>query len=79
MLNSSLIEVLRTFSKNEISRFDEMIHSPYFNKSSTVIKFWSVIKNYSPDFDRRVEEGNNLQKSFSGKKIQLWYYEKSGI
>jgi len=51
MLNSSLIEVLRTFSKNEISRFDEMIHSPYFNKSSTVIKFWSVIKNYSPDFD----------------------------
>jgi len=51
MLKTSLLEILRTLSKDELKKFDEFVHSPYFNKKSPVIKLWNEIKKYSQDFD----------------------------
>lgn len=51
MHKSTLIELLRTFSKEELDRFELFLKSPYFNKAANAVRFFSHIRNYSPGFD----------------------------
>lgn len=69
MLKSSVIEILRTFDKYEFLKFEDFIKSPYHNKNSNVIKLFSEIKKYSPDFDC-----SELNKEIVWKKL---YPEKA--
>ncbi len=48
---------MRTFNPKELSKFEDMVISPYFNKNKNVIKLFSVIKPYAPGF-----ENENLEK-----------------
>ena len=57
MLKSSLLEILRTFSKQELIKFGDFVRSPYFNKKENVLKLFLEIKKYSPAF-----ESENLEK-----------------
>ncbi len=57
MLKSSLLEILRTFTKQELIKFEDFVRSPYFNKKENVIKLFLAIKNYAPEF-----ESENLEK-----------------
>jgi len=50
MLKSSLLEILRTFSKQELEKFEDFIRSPYFNKIKNVINLFLQINKYAPDF-----------------------------
>lgn len=50
MIKSTLIEILRTFTKEELREFDRMVSSDYFNRKSAVLKLWKVVSRYSPDF-----------------------------
>ena len=50
MINTLLIDILRTFSAEEIKKFREMISSPYFNKQTPLIKLFDQIKIYYPEF-----------------------------
>ncbi len=50
MLNTSLLEILRSFDKSELKKFDAFVRSPYFNKKSNVTKLFKAIKKYSPEF-----------------------------
>jgi len=50
MHNNSLLEILRTLSKDEFKRFDKFVTSPYFNKKSYVISLFRHIRKYYPDF-----------------------------
>ena len=50
MKNSTLIEILRTFSKDEMARFDDFTASPYHNKKSNVTKLYRSLKKFAPDF-----------------------------
>ena len=51
MLKSSLIEILRTFTKPELIKFEDFVRSPYFNKKENVTKLFLEIKKYAPAFD----------------------------
>lgn len=51
MIKSSLLEILRTFSKQELIKFEDFIRSPYFNKNENVLKLFLVIKKYAPAFN----------------------------
>ena len=64
MLNSSLLEILRTFNPDEIKKFEDFILSPYFNKKAGVIKLYSEIKKYFPDF-----KNENLKREIVWKKL----------
>ena len=57
MLKSSLLEILRTFSKQELIKFEDFVRSPYFNKKENVVKLFLEIKKYAPEF-----ESENLDK-----------------
>ena len=50
MHNSSLIEILKSFTPEEMKRFEEFVSSPYFNKKSAVINLCRHIRKYSPEF-----------------------------
>jgi len=57
MLKSSLLEIIRTFTKQELIKFEDFVRSPYFNKKENVINLFLEIKKYSPDY-----ENENLKK-----------------
>lgn len=50
MHKSSLLEILRTFSKEELIKFGDLVSSPYFNKKSNVLKLFREIRKYYPGF-----------------------------
>lgn len=64
MLKSSLLEILRTFTKQELTKFEDFVRSPYFNKKENVLKLLLEIKKYSPDF-----ADDNLGKETVWKKL----------
>jgi hypothetical protein len=51
MLKSSLFEIIRTFSKEDLVKFEDFVKSPYHNKNSNVIKLYSAICKFAPDFN----------------------------
>lgn len=57
MLKSSLLEILRTFSKQEMMKFEDFVGSPYFNKKENVLQLFLGIKRHAPSF-----ESNDLEK-----------------
>jgi hypothetical protein len=70
MINSSLVEILKTFSKNELKKFDEMVSSEYFNKKTAVVKFWKVIREMAPDFNSPgISREEVYAKLFPGKNF----------
>jgi hypothetical protein len=69
MVNTILIDILRTFSAEEMKRFGEMTRSPYFNKQTTVAKLFEHIKVYYPDFeDIALKKQNVYAHIFPGKE-----------
>ena len=49
-LRGNLFELLSTFSKFEMKKFEEFLKSPYHNKSKKLIKTFQFIKKYYPEF-----------------------------
>jgi|GEM_PF-1685744 len=64
MVNEGIFSLLKTFSMNEIKRFEEFIESPYHNKSKKIISLFKEIRKYYPQFDH-----SDLEKSNIAKKI----------
>jgi len=69
MLKSSLLEIIRTFTKQELIKFEDFVRSPYFNKKENVVKLFLEIKKYAPDFSNdNLEKEKVWIKIFSGKE-----------
>ncbi len=64
MLKSSLIEILRTFSKQELMKFEDFLRSPYFNKKEKVLKLFLEIKKYLS-----VSNKENIKREFVWGKM----------
>ena len=64
MIKSTLLEIFRTFSKQELIKFEDFVRSPYFNKKENVVKLFLVIKKYTPAFDNE-----NLEKEKTWMKL----------
>ncbi|HMQ69749.1 MAG TPA: hypothetical protein PKA90_08655 [Ignavibacteria bacterium] len=70
MLKTSLIEILKTLSAEEIKKFDDFVSSPYFNKKTPVTKLWKTIKAYSPGFGSdRLDRKFIYSELFPGKEF----------
>lgn len=64
MIKSSLLEIFRTFSKEDFLKFEDFIRSPYHNKNSNAVKLFSEIKKFSGDFNNE-----DLAKEVIWKKL----------
>ena len=70
MRNIAVIEILKTFSKDEFKKFELFVNSEYFNRKSAVTKLWDEVKTFAPEFDsRRLNREFIYSKIFPGKKF----------
>lgn len=60
--NSKLIQLLKTFSENEIKRLENYITSPFFNKSRQINGVFKLLIEDSPEF-------NNISKEIIFKNV----------
>lgn len=68
MKDSSLLELLRSFSEAELKEFDSMVKSPFFNKKTSITKFWNLVRKYAPEFNSpNLQRENIYQKLLPGK------------
>jgi len=66
--NSRLIQILRTFSKQEWKDFGKFVASPYFNGGRDLTALLKVLKNFYPDFSSNKMTRENIYSSlFPGK------------
>lgn len=69
MLKTTILKIIQTFSEKEISDFEDLLKSPYFNKKSGVVKLYNEVKKYYPDFTNENLEYEKLwSKIYPGKK-----------
>ncbi|MCB0728988.1 MAG: hypothetical protein KDD00_16095 [Ignavibacteriae bacterium] len=69
MESTLLIRILRSFTKNEIIRFDEFLRSPFYNKKPNAVKFFETLKKHAPDYKaEQVGKENIWKELYPGKK-----------
>lgn len=69
MKKFAVIQILTSFSEEEIKDFDKVVRSPYFGGSNYIIKFWNEIKKAYPDFDeKKIARERIFKKLYPGKK-----------
>jgi hypothetical protein len=69
MNKSSLLEILRTFSKQELIKFEDLVRSPYFNKKENVTKLFLEIKKFAPEFtNENLDKEKVWMNIFPGKE-----------
>lgn len=64
MFKSKIIEVIKTFSPEEIKGFRNYVRSPLHNSNKKVIKLFELLRKYYPDFTSK-----NIQKETLFKKL----------
>ena len=68
MKNTRLIDLLRTFSTRERSRFRHFVHSPFFNKHVKLTALCDFILQFAPDFTHKDLEKEQVFLHLYGKK-----------
>jgi hypothetical protein len=53
MLNSRVIEILKTFSSGEMKRFGEFLISPFHNKNKKAVILFELLNKYHPEFENK--------------------------
>ncbi len=72
MQKSKLIYLLKTFSKEELKKFDEFVCSPYFNKNSNAGKMFKYITKYSQKYEsEKLYKENVYLALFPGKAYNI--------
>lgn len=70
MINTKLINILRTFSKSELQEFEKFIGSPYYNKGRNYLPLLVQISKFYPKFDDETLTHEYVyQKLYPGKKF----------
>ena len=69
MEKSTLIEILRTFSKEELASFGDFTSSPYYNKKTNVTKLYKALKKLAPEFPpEKITKEEMWKLVFPGKE-----------
>lgn len=75
MVSSSVIDIFKTFTEDELKRFEDLIDSPFYNKNSIVVKLFSHLKKLAPEFnDEEIQKELIWEKVYGNKKFDygLW-------
>jgi hypothetical protein len=69
MLKSKFIDVLKTFTRDEIKRFRDFVCSPYHNSNKNVVKVYELIRKHYPEFNSQsITKEKLFAKIYPGKK-----------
>lgn len=68
MRQNIVIELLKTFSEEEIKRFEDYLESPFFNKSKILFLLFKAISKYHPNYNHpSIEKEKLFKKIYPGK------------
>ncbi|MFZ1320525.1 MAG: hypothetical protein WAT71_03130 [Ignavibacteria bacterium] len=67
MLKSKAIDIIKTFSPEELKRFVSFVSSPYFNSVKSLIRLTEVLRNHYPDFSTEDLTEVSLYEKVYGK------------
>lgn len=68
MYSSSLILLLKTFSKEEFRDFGKFARSPYFNKHKDITRYYAYLKKFHPSFNNKnFTQENIFQHVYPGR------------
>ncbi|HAX48556.1 MAG TPA: hypothetical protein PK605_05850 [Ignavibacteria bacterium] len=68
MINTSVISILKTLTKQEIKEFDKFIISPFFNNQPSLTNFYEELKKHYPDFSAKaVDRKAVFEKLYTGR------------
>jgi hypothetical protein len=68
MLRSKAIEIIRTFSPQELKHFKEFLNSPFHNRNKKVIRLFELIRKSAPSFDSpSLAKEKTFARLFPGK------------
>ncbi len=71
MINAKVFDVLKTFSKEDFSKFGELVNSDYFNKSVMLRKLYSAILESATRLDdEKLTREYLFEKLYPGKKYR---------
>jgi hypothetical protein len=63
------LQIISSFNKEELLKFSQLVNSPFFNRSKDLIKLFSIVKNYYPEFDAdKIKFEKLYLKLYPGKK-----------
>ncbi len=69
MLKSKFIDILKTFTPEELKHFRDFVHSPFHNSNKNVIKLYDIIRKYNPQFESpSIDKEKLFRKIYPGKK-----------
>lgn len=51
MINTSLVDLLKSLNEEELLLFGDFLNSPFFNKKAAVVKLFDYLKNFHPNFN----------------------------
>lgn len=69
MMNNKLIQVLKTFSKEEFKNFLRYMNSPYFNRYKPDLRLVEELKSFHEDFDNpKFTQEYIFEKIYPGKR-----------
>ena len=70
MKNSNLIEILRSFSPEEIKEFGKFIESPFSGCRKFVVRFYKVLSRYHPEFKKvHIRKEVLFSKLYDGREF----------
>lgn len=69
MINNTLIDLLKSLSKEELHQFEDFVNSPFFNKKTPVIKLFDYLKKFHPSFNEneKLDRKNIYKVLYPGK------------
>lgn len=62
MLKSKVVDILRTFSNDELKKFGEFLNSPYHNKNKKAVKLFEVLSEHHPGYSNKNLSKENIFK-----------------
>ncbi len=68
MVQSKLILLLKSFSKQEFREFSKFVASPFFNQKEDVIKMYEILKKAAPDFPEKKIKREVVMKKINPKQ-----------
>ncbi|MBS1514242.1 MAG: hypothetical protein JSS63_04395 [Bacteroidetes bacterium] len=70
MLPANTVEILKTFSKNDIKNFGDFISSPYHNSNKILIQLYKELLKFHPEYsDKKLSYELIYQKLYPKKKF----------
>ncbi len=70
MKDTKLVNILRTFSKDEIKEFEKFAASPYHSTGKNCLPLLKQLQKFHPDFDSKTLSYENIYKKlYPGKKF----------